>query len=239
MAAKNNAMATQFYPLNHRELNRVFGQWVKQAWVYLLAGEPGIGKSTIMLQVVDQLKQSDMQANIAYFSAEEHPSHVNDRWKRVIPDQPEAPMKIFHTAKIEDIIATTHDKQIDVIIVDSIQTVHSWVIDSPAGSPNQVRQASELLTALAKKSQVTIFIIGHVTKGGEIAGPKYLEHIVDVVMYLEWDKDGQLRFLRTKKNRFWPTDDVGIFEMTLFWLQPVYNLHSNTTTHWILSWCFI
>jgi DNA repair protein RadA/Sms len=130
----------------------------------LLAGEPGIGKSTIMLQIIDQLRQSDAAVNIGYFSAEEHPSHVNDRWKRVIPDRPEAPMTIFHTAKVEDIIATTHDQNIDVIIVDSIQTVHSGVIESPAGSPNQVRQASELLTALAKKHQVTIFIIGHVTK---------------------------------------------------------------------------
>ncbi len=224
--ASESNLSGKFYALEHRELNRVFWSWVKQAWVYLLAGEPGIGKSTLMLQLIDVIQQSNTTLSIAYFSAEEHPSHVKDRRERVIQTS-HTTMNIFHTSQVEDIAATTKEQQFDLIIVDSVQTIHAWSVDSPAWSPNQVRQASEVLTGLAKKEQVTTFIIGHVTKWWEIAWPKYLEHIVDVVMYLEWDKDGHLRFLRTKKNRFWPTDDVWIFEMAVNGLQPVYNLQER------------
>ncbi len=133
-------------------------------------------------------------------------------------------LSVFHSTHIEDILTTAEDVGPDMIIIDSIQTIYSQHTDSAAGSPNQVKYCAEKLSEFGKQHNCTILIIGHVTKGGEIAGPKYLEHIVDVVLYLEWDRFGQLRFLRGQKNRFGHTDDSGIFEMTLFGLQPVYDL---------------
>jgi DNA repair protein RadA/Sms len=133
-------------------------------------------------------------------------------------------LQLYHSTHIEDILTTAEISQPDLIIIDSIQTVYSEHTDSSAGSPNQVKYCSEKLSEYGKQNNCTVIIIGHVTKGGEIAGPKYLEHIVDVVLYLEGDRFGQLRFLRSQKNRFGHTDDSGIFEMTLFGLQPVYDI---------------
>lgn len=199
-------------------------QWVRQAGVYLLAGEPGIGKSTIMLQIIHEVHNNNHQAPIAYFSAEEHSDHIIQRYQRLFAGQQTLPFQVYHTNTVEDIMATVRANTFAMIVVDSIQTITSNDSDGVAGTPNQVRQTSEQLTHLAKSNNVAVFIVGHVTKWGEIAGPKYLEHIVDVVLYLEGERDGQLRFLRSKKNRFWPADDVAIFEMTLFGLQPVYDM---------------
>jgi DNA repair protein RadA/Sms len=124
--------------------------------------------------------------------------------------------QIYHSSRVEDIISTMQHTDHQLMIVDSIQTVHSSSSDSTAGSATQVRACSEALVAAAKSTHTTLIIIGHVTKGGEIAGPKYLEHIVDVVLYLEGEESSQLRFLRGQKNRFGPTHDTGIFDMTLF-----------------------
>lgn len=135
-----------------------------------------------------------------------------------------SPFSIYHTTHLEDILTTTHDNKHQCIIIDSIQTIYSESIDGVAGSPSQVKYCSEKLSEFTKQNNITCFIVGHVTKGGEIAGPKYLEHIVDVVLYLEGDRFGQYRFLRCRKNRFGSTDEVGIFEMGGCGLQPVYNL---------------
>jgi len=210
-------------PLAHAEFQRVLGKQMKQGGVYLLAGEPGIGKSTIVLQLVGDLVKQTPTLRCAYFSGEEDGSQINERRERLAQPHWAAP-DIYHTTLLEDMAATLEELSYDFIIVDSIQTIATSTVDSSAWSVNQVKTCTQALADLAKKLGITLLIIGHVTKDGEIAGPKYLEHIVDVVLYLEWDRYGQYRFLRTRKNRFGTTDETGIFEMTLFGLQPVYDL---------------
>lgn len=210
-------------PLSHAEFQRVIGKQLKQWGVYLLAGEPGIGKSTIVLQLLADLVKNTPALRAAYFSGEEDGSQIMERWTRLGLDWASSP-DVYHTTLLEDMSATLESQPYDFLIVDSIQTIATSTVDSVAGSVGQVKTCAQALADLAKKLWVTLLIIGHVTKDGEIAGPKYLEHIVDVVLYLEWDRYGQYRFLRTRKNRFGTTDETGIFEMTLFGLQPVYDL---------------
>jgi DNA repair protein RadA/Sms len=225
LTADNNKISSRFWTVSSKELQRVLQQGIKQWWIYLLWGEPGIGKSTIILQILqDLLANNDM--SIQYFSGEEQTNQIVSRWERIDPDKKVGieKMELYHATHIEDILTTAESTNPDCIIIDSIQTVYSEHTDSSAWSPNQVKYCAEKLSEFGKKHNCTIIIIWHVTKWGEIAGPKYLEHIVDVVLYLEGDRFGQLRFLRSQKNRFGHTDDSGIFEMTLFWLQPVYDI---------------
>ncbi len=222
-----------FFDLQHKELQRVLQNWIKVGGVYLLGGEPGIGKSTIVLQIIQHIQGG---CRIGYFSGEENVTQVYDRFKRISADKNDsAHLDVFHSTHFEDIVETTREKKFDMIVIDSIQTIYSVGQDSTAGSPNQVKYCAEKLSEFCKTSWVACLIVGHVTKGGEIAGPKYLEHIVDVVMYLEGDRFGQYRLLKCMKNRFGHTDDVAIFEMSLFGLKPVYDLkerilHAVTST---------
>ncbi len=218
------------YDVKHKELERILSKWVKAWGLYLLWGEPGIGKSTIMLQIIEQLI-SNNKISIGYFSWEEDISQITERKVRLEDktnkDKTNIAISwfdIFHTTHLEDILSTAQAQSYDMIIIDSIQTVYTPNHESVSGSIAQIKRCSEKISERCKNNGVTCFLIWHVTKGGEIAWPKYLEHIVDVVMYLEGDRYGELRFLRTKKNRFGSSDEVGIFEMTLFWLQPVYDL---------------
>lgn len=213
-------------PIQSKEFQRVFGSTIKQAGVYLLAGEPGIGKSTIVLQLLADILQQTSTLRTAYFSGEEASAQIEARWTRIWQSVATRP-DIFHTTHVEDIILTVETHAYECMVVDSIQTIHSDQVESIAGSPSQVKVCTQQLADVAKKLWVTLFIIWHVTKDGEIAGPKYLEHIVDAVMYLEGDRYGQYRFLRSRKNRYGSTDETGIFEMSLFGLQPVYNLHER------------
>ena len=210
-------------PLTNPEFQRVLGTRVKQGGVYLLAGEPGIGKSTIVLQLIGDLQYTNPALRCAYFSGEEDGSQITERWNRIGQSEI-TPPDIYHTTLLEDMSATLETSEYDFIIVDSIQTIATLTVDSVAGSIAQVKTCAQALADLAKKLGITLLIIWHVTKEGEIAGPKYLEHIVDVVLYLEGDRYGQYRFLRSRKNRFGTTDETGIFEMSLFGLQPVYDL---------------
>ena len=220
---EQKAWVSRVLPLSNKELQRVFCEGVRTSWVYLLAWEPGIGKSTLSLQLFQELLWQTDDVSLAYFSAEEHPDEVRKRRKRLVGKECDM-FPVFHTQNVEDMLATVDSSDYDVIVVDSIQTIHSLVSDSPAWAPTQVRQCSDKLVSLAKKNNVAVVVIGHVTKWGEIAGPKYLEHIVDVVMYIEWEQESDMRFLRSRKNRFWPANDVGIFDMTLFGLQPVIDM---------------
>jgi len=268
LSIADNNISSRFRTLANTEFQRVLQQGIKPGGVYLLGWEPGIGKSTIILQILqDLLAHNDMA--IQYFTGEEQANQIQERRKRLFssstkdepsrhPEQPvpiisgsegsssdnldSSPtvqndeansqeltansqnIQIYHSTHIEDILTTAENSKPDLIVVDSIQTIYSQHNDSGAGSPNQVKYCAEKLSEFGKQQNCAIIIIGHVTKGGEIAGPKYLEHIVDVVLYLEGDRFGQLRFLRGQKNRFGHTDDSGIFEMTLFGLQPVYDL---------------
>ena len=213
--------------IQHKEIERVLQNGVKQGGIYLLGGEPWIGKSTIILQIIHQILQHNGNLTLAYFSGEENSSQIRERRQRVFSNNhPELieRIRIYHATHLEDIVTTCEEHQYDMIIVDSMQTIYSEHQDSAAWSPNQVKYCAEKLSEFCKGSATTARLIGHVTKGGEIAWPKYLEHIVDVVLYLEGDRFGQLRFLRSQKNRFGHTDESAIFEMTLFGLQPVYDL---------------
>ena len=233
-------LSSHFWRLENEEFLRVMQHGIKQWSLYLLGGEPGIGKSTLLIQILQDLAANNKDMKIAYFTGEEQVSQISDRRHRLDPKRknPIESISLFHATHIEDIVQTSKDNEYDMIIIDSIQTIYTSGNDSAPGSPNQVRFCTEKLSEFSSETQCTVFIIGHVTKWGEIAGPKYLEHIVDVVMYLEWDRFGQLRFLRSQKNRFGHTDDSGIFEMTPLGLNPVYDIQeriiksTNTNTPW-------
>lgn len=213
-----------FFNIANTEFKRIFTSGIKSGWMYLLWGAPGIGKSTLIVQILQDILANN-KMSIWYFTWEEQEEQIWQRRERVKGEQNIAYMpELFHTTHLEDIISTTQEHAFDFIVIDSIQTIYSSQSDSTAWSANQVKYCAEKLSEYCKQNWITIFIIGHITKWGEIAWPKYLEHIVDVVLYLEWDRFGQLRFLRSQKNRFGHTDDSGIFEMTLFGLQPVYDL---------------
>ncbi len=236
---------SQWFNIDHKELLRIFSSWIKWGGLYLLAWEPWIWKSTLMLQILAYIKEKNL-CSIAYFSWEEDSSQIYERQKRISTSD-KVIFDIFQAHHLEDITSTASEKKYDIIVIDSIQTVYTPHHDSVAWSISQIKRCSEKISERCKAHWVTCFLIGHVTKWWEIAWPRYLEHIVDVVLYLEWDRYGQYRFLRTKKNRFWASDEVGIFEMKKSWLSPVYDLKEriinqtiqapwNVLTVWIDSW---
>ncbi len=212
-------LENKFYDIKSSELKRVFTNWLKTNWVYLLWWEPWVWKSTLVLQIIDNLKE---KLNVWYFSWEEEASAIFSRYKRITGNLPT--FDIYHTTILEDIFETVKFKNLKIIIIDSIQTIYDKNISWVAWSVNQVKSCSEKISEFCKKNNILCIIIWHITKSWEIAWPKYLEHIVDVVAYLEWDKFWEYRFLRTQKNRFWPTNDVAIFNMTDKWLSIVNNL---------------
>jgi len=221
---KYETMLDESFVINNKEFQRVLGKGLKKGGMYLLGWAPWIGKSTLIIQILqDLLANNDI--SIGYFSGEEQEAQVWQRRKRINPaGQQDISLVLFHSTHLEDLISTSQKYQFDLIVIDSIQTIYSSQSDSSAWSANQVKYCTEKLSEYGKQYGVTVFIVGHITKWWEIAWPKYLEHIVDVVMYLEGDRFGQLRFLRSQKNRFGHTDDSGIFEMTTTGLQAVYDL---------------
>lgn len=225
----SNTQAQKSFPLSLPELVRVIGPQIMSSAVYLLAGEPGIGKSTMVLQIVHDLNKQTAWLRRAYCSGEETSSQIMTRYSRLGGDAGQAD-HCFHTTNVDDIIATMQSGSYDIMIIDSIQTMQTSNYDGIMGTPGQIKACSELLHQAAKETQTTLIIIGHVTKGGDIAWPKYLEHIVDVVLYLEGERLGEYRFLRNYKNRFGHADETGIFSMTSQWLTPVYDM--NKMTDW-------
>ncbi|KKU27515.1 MAG: repair protein radA protein [Candidatus Collierbacteria bacterium GW2011_GWE1_46_18] len=189
------------------ELDRVLGPGLTKGAVYLLAGQPGIGKSTLLTQVC--LKT---QTSVFYVCSEENPAQVATRLQRLSKTIPED-IHLLDSSAVEDIAATLAKHPDSVFIVDSIQSVYSRENPTTPGSPSQVRDSASILIQAAKEHSTPLIIVGHVTKEGSIAGPKMLEHMVDVVMELSGDRQYQLRLLRTIKNRFGPTDETGIFTM--------------------------
>ncbi len=213
---KKSSKEQMYFDLGEKEMKRVFNKdfGIRKGWVYLLWWEPGIWKSTMMLQIV---KNTKWWAKFWYFSGEENEEQVSERALRLgIKD-----FDVYNASDIDQIFATILKHEYNFIIIDSIQTVYSGSIEGWAKT--QLQAAAEMITAFCKQHNITGIIIGHVTKGGELWGPKYLEHIVDAVMYLEGDRYGSYRFLRSKKNRFASADEVGIFEMTEQGLKPVHD----------------
>jgi DNA repair protein RadA/Sms len=188
------------------EFDRVLGGGLVTGSIILLGGEPGIGKSTLVLQISQAIP-----GKVLYVSGEESAQQIKSRVDRL--GHKADNLKFLGEINVETIVATILDQKPQLAIIDSIQTIYSAESPSSAGSVNQVRICTTRLLETAKKNNITILIIGHVTKFGEVAGPKTLEHLVDTVLYLEGDQYQTFRILRTAKNRFGSTDEVGIFEM--------------------------
>lgn len=199
-----------------QELNRVLGGGLVQGSLVLLGGEPGIGKSTLLLQTALHLKKK-----VLYVSGEESCRQIKMRADRLGIDNKDC-IILTETDTMEII---RHCKEIKpcMVVVDSIQTLETASVDSVAGSISQIRESAALLNKMAKTSQIPVFLIGHITKDGSIAGPKVLEHIVDTVIQFEGDRHYGFRILRTIKNRFGPSSEIGIFEMDHNGLKEVLN----------------
>ena len=191
------------------EFDRTLGGGVVPGSLVLIGGDPGIGKSTLILQVLDRLSQQSCRA--LYLSGEESPQQIKLRAERLSVHSED--LYIMTGTCIEDFFEKLAPIKPDLVAVDSIQTVYTNDMTSAPGSVGQIREVAARLMTFAKQSGVPIFLIGHVTKEGAIAGPKVLEHLVDTVLYFEGDKGHVFRILRSVKNRFGPTNEIGVFEM--------------------------
>jgi len=200
------------------EVDTVLGGGFVPGSVVLLAGEPGIGKSTLLLQLSSSVSND---RPVLYVSGEESAHQVSDRAKRLGVSG--SPMQLATSGSANDIAASIASGEYKLVIVDSIQTVSCQEVASAPGTMSQITNSTQLLTAAAKSSHTTLLMVGHVTKEGGIAGPKLLEHSVDVVLQLEGDRFGGFKMLRSIKNRYGATDEIGIFEMGETGLLPVAN----------------
>ncbi len=208
-------------PLPIDEFARVLGGGVVPGSVVLIGGDPGIGKSTLLLQMSLLMAQT---GRVLYVSGEESERQIKARAARLGGEDPlPEELFVFTETDMNSILDQSLSLSPEVIVVDSIQTAHVPDLESAAGSISQVRESASQLQALAKSSGVAVFLVGHVTKEGAIAGPRVLEHIVDTVLYLEGDPFHAYRLLRSVKNRFGPTTEVGVFEMETSGMKEVAN----------------
>ncbi|MEM0898601.1 MAG: DNA repair protein RadA [Pseudomonadota bacterium] len=203
------------------ELDRVTGGGFVRGSAVLLGGEPGIGKSTLLMQAAAALSRGGQ--SVIYVSGEEAVAQVQLRAQRL--NAHETDVQLAAETNVEDILATLKElpRRPDFLVLDSIQTLWTEAADSAPGTVTQVRSAAQAMIRYAKTSGTTVVFVGHVTKEGTIAGPRVLEHMVDAVMQFEGDGAHQHRILRTTKNRFGPTDEIGVFEMTAAGLKQVQN----------------
>ncbi len=201
------------------EFDFVLGGGVVPGSMVLVGGEPGIGKSTILLQVAARLESGGHRA--LYVSGEESPLQVKLRADRL--GSGSLDVALLGETNLETILATAHERQPAALMVDSIQTVYTGDLEGAPGNVGQVRECAARLMRFAKESGTAVFVVGHVTKGGGIAGPKTLEHIVDTVLYFEGEGSLDHRVLRATKNRFGSVDEIGVFRMTTEGLIPVEN----------------
>jgi DNA repair protein RadA/Sms len=211
----------QRYVTHIGEFDRVMGGGVTIGSLTLIGGEPGIGKSTLLMEVCGKLLNEYSEERILYVSGEESESQVAGRSKRLGVNN--TGFYIFNETNWQKILEQVKELKPKFLVLDSIQTTHSNQVDSAAGTLTQIREVTYELMNYAKAYGLTCFIIGHVTKEGQIAGPKILEHMVDTVIYFEGDQLGQYRMLRVMKNRFGNTNEVGIFEMRESGLQEIQN----------------
>jgi DNA repair protein RadA/Sms len=203
------------------EFDRVCGGGLVPGCAMLIGGDPGIGKSTILLQVVAQLSET---YRCAYISGEESIDQIRLRATRL--GLAKAPVELTSATNVNDILATLKTqgaKPYQILVIDSIQTMYMDQLDSAPGTVAQVRACAAELIRAAKEQNICLFLVGHVTKEGMIAGPRVLEHMVDTVLYFEGERGHAFRILRAVKNRFGPTDEIGVFEMTDKGLSQVTN----------------
>lgn len=208
------------------EFDRVLGGGVVHGSVILVGGDPGIGKTTLLLQILPHLAKSTER--VLYVSGEESPRQIKMRCERLGIDS--ETLLIFPETNLEEILKTTQAVAPAALVVDSIQTTFTGLLTSAPGSISQVQEVAAQLMFYAKRSGTPVFLIGHVTKDGAIAGPRALEHIVDTVLYFEGEKSHAYRILRAVKNRFGSTNEIGVFEMTDAGLKEVAN-----PSAWFLS----
>jgi DNA repair protein RadA/Sms len=200
--------------INDQEFNRVIGNGLVKGSVILLGGEPGIGKSTLTLKIALTLNEK-----VLYISGEESNEQIKLRATRI--DLNNEKCYIYNETEVNTILKTSDEVKPELIIIDSIQTIHTQDIDTIPGSVSQIRHCAEQLIKYAKDRLIPIIIIGHITKDGAIAGPKVLEHMVDTVLQFEGDKNHLYRLVRSIKNRFGSTNELGIYEMNENGLQEV------------------
>ena len=201
------------------ELDQVLGGGIVPGSLVLVGGDPGIGKSTILLQVCKNL--SDQGRKVLYISGEESLKQIKIRADRI--GQFNDNIRLFCETDLELIEQTLRDEKPDVAVIDSIQTIYNSDVSSAPGSVSQVRESTNILMQTAKTENISIFVVGHVTKEGVVAGPRVLEHMVDTVLYFEGDRHASYRILRGVKNRFGSTNEIGVFEMCQNGLQEVKN----------------
>ena len=201
------------------ELDRVLGGGLVPGSATLVGGDPGIGKSTLLLQAAARFAQAGLQT--VYVSGEEASAQVRMRAQRL--GLGDAPVKLATATALRDIITTLDHDTPQLVIIDSIQTMWADNVDSAPGSVAQVRAAAHELVTFAKRKGCSVILVGHVTKEGQIAGPRVVEHMVDSVLYFEGERGHQFRILRAVKNRFGPADEIGVFEMTGSGLAEVPN----------------
>lgn len=201
------------------EFDYVLGGGIVQGSVTIVGGEPGIGKSTLLLQCAARLEAK--RVPVLYVSGEESVEQTRIRADRLVEDA--GAVLVLAEVRVESIISRAESTGAKVIIIDSIQTTYSDELEGAPGNVGQVRESAAKLMRYAKGSGSAVFLVGHVTRGGVIAGPKTLEHVVDTVLYFEGEGDNDFRVLRAVKNRFGSVDEVGVFEMTPNGLRPVAN----------------
>ncbi len=201
------------------EFDRVLGGGLVPGSAILVGGDPGIGKSTLMLQAAAAFASAG--ARTIYISGEEAPAQIRMRAARL--GFADAPVLLAAETNLRDILTTLDAERPALVIIDSIQTMWADHVDSAPGSVSQVRATAHELTSFAKRRDVSVILVGHVTKDGQIAGPRVIEHMVDTVLYFEGERGHQFRILRAVKNRFGPADEIGVFEMTGQGLAEVTN----------------
>ncbi|GMY34390.1 dna repair protein rada [Fagus crenata] len=206
------------------EVSRVLGGGLVPGSLVLVGGDPGVGKSTLLLQIAALIAERNdlgQPAPVVYVSGEESVEQIGNRADRLSIEADE--LFLYSSTEIEDILGKIQALSPRVLIIDSIQTVYLEGVTGSAGGPSQVKECTSALLRFAKKTNIPILLIGHLTKSGEVAGPHVLEHIVDVVLYMEGEKYSSHRLLRSVKNRFGSTDELGVFEMSQSGLQAVSN----------------
>ncbi len=216
--AEVSAMAEERVPSGLSELDRVLGGGLVPGSVVLIGGDPGIGKSTILLQTLTHLAQT---LPALYVTGEESLAQVAMRARRL--ELPMDKLELMAETSVENIIATAREKKPRVLVCDSIQTLYTEALQSAPGGVSQIRESAALLTRFAKHSGCALFLVGHVTKEGALAGPRVLEHMVDCVLYFEGEADSRFRVIRAVKNRFGAVNELGVFAMTDRGLREVNN----------------
>ncbi|MDX1917818.1 MAG: DNA repair protein RadA [Candidatus Caenarcaniphilales bacterium] len=201
-----------------QELDRILGGGLEKGSFGLLAGDPGIGKSTLLLQVADSIVRQGLK--VLYISGEESATQIKGRAERLAI---EGDLLLLAETNLDSVIRAIEETNPQIVVIDSIQSLSSDLRDSFPGSPNQIRHCAQELMPFAKQAGIVILLVGHINKEGQIAGPRLLEHMVDLVLYFEGDRQNTLRHLRSIKNRFGPTDEVGLFEMGETGLREVSN----------------